>query len=142
MNFRPRPRDEVTLDLTPLIDVVFLLLLFFMLTTTFVHAQRLKVDLPTAGQGQSSDDKQAWVIEIDASGRYSLNGELVPADQLTARLKAAPERQNDTSILIRADGKASHQAVVHALDAARAAGLVHVGLATESSPAASSPGRK
>ncbi|MFZ5536154.1 MAG: ExbD/TolR family protein [Pseudomonadota bacterium] len=137
MNFRPRQRDEVGLDLTPLIDVVFLLLLFFMLTTTFVEATRLKVDLPEAGQGAAAEHKdEPWVIEIDAAGHYALNGEVVEADQLAARLRAVPGRSEDTQVLIRADGRATHQAVVRALDAARAAGLVHVGLATEPAPAA------
>jgi len=84
--------------------------------------------------------KASWTIEIDASGRYSLNGDLVSSDQLTARLESIPEPHADASVLIRADGKATHQSVVHALDAARAAGLVHVGLATESNP--SSTGRR
>lgn len=137
MNFRPRQRDEVGLDFTPLIDVVFLLLLFFMLTTTFVEATRLKVDLPEAGHGAAAERKdEPWVIEIDAAGQYAVNGEEVEAEQLVARLRAVPGRSKDTQVLIRADGRATHQAVVRALDAARAAGLVHVGLATEPAPAA------
>lgn len=136
MNFRSRPRDEVTLDLTSLIDVVFLLLLFFMLTTTFVHANRLKLDLPEAGQGQAAQDREPWVIEVDAMGRYALNGDDVSADQLAARLKSMPGNLADANLLIRADGKASHQSVIHALDAARAAGIVHVGLATEAAAGA------
>ncbi|HET19637.1 MAG TPA: biopolymer transporter ExbD [Chromatiales bacterium] len=136
MNFRPRQRDEVGLDLTPLIDVVFLLLLFFMLTTTFVEATRLKIDLPEAGQGAEAERKDDhWTIEIDAQGRYALNGETVVAEQLSERLRAIPGRTEETSVLVRADGQASHQAVVRALDAARSAGIVRVGLATESAPA-------
>lgn len=136
MNFRPRQRDEVGLDLTPLIDVVFLLLLFFMLTTTFVEATRLKIDLPEAGQGAEAERKDDhWVIEIDAQGRYALNGEAVQAEQLSERLRAIPGRTEETSVLVRADGQASHQSVVRALDAARSAGLVRVGLATETAPA-------
>lgn len=137
MNFRPRQRDEVGLDLTPLIDVVFLLLLFFMLTTTFVEATRLKVDLPKVEEGDAAERKdEPWVIEIDAAGHYALNGEVVEADQLAARLRAEPGRSEDTPILIRADGQTTHQAVVRALDAARAAGLTHIGLATEPAPVA------
>lgn len=131
MNFRPRQRDEVGLDLTPLIDVVFLLLLFFMLTTTFVESTRLKIDLPEAGEGAQAERKDVpWVIEIDAQGRYALNGEVVGVEQLAARLRAIPGRTEETSVLVRADGKATHQAVVRALDAARSAGLVRIGLAT------------
>ncbi|MEW6445959.1 MAG: ExbD/TolR family protein [Pseudomonadota bacterium] len=134
MNFRRGGRDEISLDLTPLIDVVFLLLLFFMLTTTFVHAQRLKVDLPQAGQSEASEEKDPWVIEIDARGQYAINGDAVSAAMLAERLRAIPESHAETRVLIRADGQASHQSVVHALDAARAAGLVHIGLATEQPP--------
>ena len=133
MNFKGHGRrDEVSLDMTPLIDVVFLLLIFFMLTASFTQAQRLKVELPKAEQGEAvKDPAKDWVIEIDAQGNYALNGEALAGDQLTLRLRELPERTDDTVILIRADAKTEHQAVVQALDAARAAGLLHIGLATE-----------
>ena len=133
MNFKGRGRrDEVSLDMTPLIDVVFLLLIFFMLTASFTQAQRLKVELPKAEQGEAvKDPAKDWVIEIDAQGNYALNGEAMAGDQLILRLRELPERTDDTVILIRADAKTEHQAVVQALDAARAAGLLHIGLATE-----------
>ena len=133
MNFKGHGRqDEVSLDMTPLIDVVFLLLIFFMLTASFTQAQRLKVELPKAEQGEAiKDPAKNWVIEIDAEGNYALNGEALAGDQLILRLRELPERTDDTVILIRADAKTEHQAVVQALDAARAAGLLHIGLATE-----------
>ena len=133
MNFKGHGRrDEVSLDMTPLIDVVFLLLIFFMLTASFTQAQRLKVELPKAEQGEAvKDPAKDWVIEIDAQGNYALNGEALAGDQLILRLRELPERTDDTVILIRADAKTEHQAVVQALDAARAAGLLHIGLATE-----------
>ncbi|MGD9889181.1 MAG: ExbD/TolR family protein [Halothiobacillaceae bacterium] len=133
MNFKGHGRrDEVSLDMTPLIDVVFLLLIFFMLTASFTQAQRLQVELPKAEQGEAiKDPAKNWVIEIDAEGNYALNGEALAGDQLTLRLRELPERTDDTVILIRADAKTEHQAVVQALDAARAAGLLHIGLATE-----------
>ena len=133
MNFKGHGRrDEVSLDMTPLIDVVFLLLIFFMLTASFTQAQRLKVELPKAEQGEAvKDPAKDWVIEIDAQGNYALNGEAMAGDQLILRLRELPERTDDTVILIRADAKTEHQAVVQALDAARAAGLLHIGLATE-----------
>jgi biopolymer transport protein ExbD len=134
MNFKGRERDEVSLDMTPLIDVVFLLLIFFMLTASFTQAQRLKVDLPQAEQGESTQDQSKdWVIEIDAQGRYALNGEALAAEDLTARLQALPDRTENTVVLIRADAHTEHQAVVRALDAARAAALLHIGLATDAS---------
>ena len=133
MNFKGHGRrDEVSLDMTPLIDVVFLLLIFFMLTASFTQAQRLKVELPKAEQGEAvKDPAKDWVIEIDAQGNYALNGEAMAGDQLILHLLELPERTDDTVILIRADAKTEHQAVVQALDAARAAGLLHIGLATE-----------
>lgn len=130
MNFRPRPRDEIGLDLTSLIDVVFLLLLFFMLTTTFVETGRLKVDLPEAGEAAAEGRQEQRVIEIDAQGRYALDGEEVHIDQLAARLRPSAGGDGEGSVLVRADGRASHQDVVRALDAARAAGIRHVGIAT------------
>lgn len=131
MNFRSRRGDEVHPDLTPLIDVVFLLLLFFMLTTTFVHSNRLKLDLPEAASGESVREREPWVIEVDAQGRYALNGDVVDAAMLAARLKAMPEDASAAGLLVRADGQASHQAVVRVLDAARAAGITRIGIATE-----------
>jgi len=135
MNFKGHQRrDEVSLDMTPLIDVVFLLLIFFMLTASFTQAQRLKVDLPKAEHGESSQDQsKEWVIEIDAQGNVALNGEALAGEQLTVRLRELPDRKDDTAIQIRADAKTEHQAVVKALDAARAAGLTHIGLATDAS---------
>ena len=132
MNFKGRERDDVSLDMTPLIDVVFLLLIFFMLTASFTQAQRLKVELPKAEQGENAQDQnKEWVIEIDAQGNYALNGEALAGEQLTVRLRELPDRSEDTVIQIRADAKSEHQAVVRALDAARAAGLTHIGLATD-----------
>lgn len=137
MNFKGSSRrDEVSLDMTPLIDVVFLLLIFFMLTASFTQAQRLKVELPKAEQGETADPSKDWVIEIDAQGHYALNGEALAGDQLVERLRELPERSEDTVIQIRADAKTQHQAVIHALDAARSAGLKHIGLATETPDAA------
>jgi len=135
MNFKGHQRrDEVSLDMTPLIDVVFLLLIFFMLTASFTQAQRLKVDLPKAEQGESSQDQNKdWTIEIDAQGNYALNGEALAPEQLESRLRELPERAEETVVLIRADAKAEHQAVVQALNAAKAAGLLHIGLATDPS---------
>jgi len=135
MNFKGHQRrDEVSLDMTPLIDVVFLLLIFFMLTASFTQAQRLKVELPKAEQGESAaDQNKEWVIEIDAQGNVALNGEALAGEQLTVRLRELPDRNEDTVIQIRADAHTEHQAVVKALDAARAAGLTHIGLATDAS---------
>lgn len=133
MNFKGHQRhDEVSLDMTPLIDVVFLLLIFFMLTASFTQAQRLKVELPKAEQGESSPDQSKdWTIEIDETEHYALNGEALSLEQLELRLRELPGRNDDTVVLIRAHAKAEHQAVVRALDAAKAAGLLHIGLATE-----------
>ena len=132
MNFRGRDRDEVSLDMTPLIDVVFLLLIFFMLTASFTQAQRLKVELPKAEQGESAQDQRKdWKIEIDAQGNYALNGEALAPELLATRLRELPGRTDDTVVLVRAHAKSEHQAVVRALDAAKAAGLLHIGLATK-----------
>ncbi|MDD2893159.1 MAG: biopolymer transporter ExbD [Halothiobacillaceae bacterium] len=135
MNFKGHGRrDEVSLDMTPLIDVVFLLLIFFMLTASFTQAQRLKVELPKAEQGESSQDQSKdWTIEIDAQGNYALNGEALAPEQLESRLHELPGRTEETVILIRADARTEHQAVVQALNAAKAAGLLHIGLATDPS---------
>ncbi|HHO81651.1 MAG TPA: biopolymer transporter ExbD, partial [Halothiobacillus sp.] len=74
MNFRPRAREELDLNLIPLIDVVFMLLIFFMLTTTFVRDTALKVDLPLAKSGQVEQAQQVNMLEISRDGVYALNG--------------------------------------------------------------------
>ncbi len=134
MNFRPRRREEPDLNMTSLIDVVLLLLIFFMLSTRFVDEGRLQVRLPEASvEPDLSTLEDAVVLEIAASGVYRLNGrDLVDAEPetLTAALEEATGGNRASPITLRADARASHQSVVTAMDVAGKAGFRQVNLAT------------
>ena len=133
MNFRRQRREEVNVNLTPLIDVVFLLLIFFMVSTTFTRETQLSIDLPEAsGQPRETPDVQIEVL-IDEQGQYRVNGRGL-VDQRIRTLQAAIYKisAGDTTIpmIISADADATHQAVVRAMDAAGKMGFVHLSIAT------------
>ena len=127
MNIRPQRKDSPELNLTPLIDVVFLLLIFFMVSTTFDKESRIKVELPEAAtQDEKSDEDQVLDIVVDARGRYFVNQkEVVNSDIGTLKRaieKMAGER-TDLPVIITADAKATHQSVIKVMDAASQLGL-------------------
>jgi biopolymer transport protein ExbD len=131
---RHRRREEIHLNLTALIDVLFLLLMFFMATTTFTKNTRLSITLPEA-QGQPPlAEEDALSISISGQGGYAVNG--VPlanmqAETLKKALQlAAPAGNSDPHVTITADGAASHQAVVTALDVTGQLGFVNITIAT------------
>jgi len=134
VNFRPRRREEPDLNMTSLIDVVLLLLIFFMLSTRFIDEGRLQVRLPEASvEPDLSTLEDAVVLEIAASGVYRLNGrDLVDSEPttLTAALEEATGGDRASPITLRADARASHQSVVTAMDVAGRAGFRQVNLAT------------
>ena len=133
MNLRPTHSEEPRIDITPLIDVVFLLLIFFMVTTTFQQETRLKVDLPEAVSGAPSVRQERIVLEVSAEGGYRLQGESVAStrDALRAAL-AALGPAGDRPLVLQADGKAPHDAVVRAMDAARLSGFDKLSIAAQS----------
>jgi len=133
MKFRRRPRHEVGIDLTPLIDVVFLLLIFFMVSTTFIRETQLEVDLPEAtGEQQDREDKPIE-ITIAANGTYAVNDRTLVNNQLATLMRALEEvTHGDASrrLVITADANATHQSVVRAMDAAGQVGLIHLSITT------------
>lgn len=133
MKFRRHTRAEVGINLTPLIDVVFLLLIFFMVSTTFTRETQLSIDLPEAqGQPRQTTEKSIEIL-IDESGTYRVNGEAL-VDNNVRTLKAAIYRfaAGDTTMpmSITADAQAAHQDVVKAMDAVGQMGYVHLTIAT------------
>jgi biopolymer transport protein ExbD len=133
VQFRRQPRETEGVNLTPLIDVVFLLLIFFMVSTTFTKETHLSVDLPEA-EGQASTERAEQVeILISAEGDYSVNGKSLVNNRLTT-LKGALEEvaggDNQRPLVITADAKASHETVVRAMDAAGQLGFVHLSIST------------
>ena len=131
MKFRRKARENIDIGLAPLIDVVFILLLFFVVTTTFTRETQLKVDLPEAVSGtppQEAEKKRLEVV-IDAEGNYLLNEKaLIKNDLDTLMAALAKESAGDTSLplIISADGKTPHQAVITAMDAAGKLGFAHL----------------
>ena len=133
MNLKPERRDDVELNLTPLIDVVFLLLIFFMVSTTFEQQAKLKVQLPQASVAAQKQEEKTIVIGIDANGRYFVNDrQLVNTtrETLTAALKQVTEDRKDIPLILKADGQTPHQAVVTAMDVASKLGLSRLSIAT------------
>lgn len=135
MKFRRRQRDNVEIGLAPLIDVVFILLLFFVVTTTFTRETRLKVDLPEAASGAPMEETELRPLEVlvAADGGFSVNGQaLVKSDLNSLMTSLQRESEGDTSLplTISADGKSPHQAVVIAMDAAGKLGFSRLRIAT------------
>ena len=132
MKFGPRRRPEASIELTPLIDVVFLLLIFFMVSTSFVRETRMAVDLPEAA-GEARAAQSVPALLIDASGGYALDGRPLADGELATledALRPVAERSGAPRLLIAADAAAAHRTVVRAMDAARRAGIAHVDIAT------------
>ncbi len=133
MNIQPDNQEEPEINLTPLIDVVFLLLIFFMVSTTFEHQSRIQIELPEATAQPNKPEDESLEILIDAQGRYFLGDQQVVNTELKtlkgAIRKAVGEREA-MPVIIRADARTPHQAVVRALDATSQLGLVHISLAT------------
>ncbi len=133
MKFRRHSREEVGINLTPLIDVVFLLLIFFMVSTTFTRETQLSIDLPEAeGQPKQPPEKLIEIL-IDESGIYRVNGQTL-ADNQMRTLQAAIRRYSGGDMtlpmFIVADAQAAHEDVVKAMDAAGQMGYAHLNITT------------
>ncbi len=133
MKFRRQRTEDDGINLTPLIDVVFLLLIFFMVSTTFTKETHLTVDLPEAVGEQSSELPQQIEILINSDGSYSVNGQALVNNKV-ATLKSALEKtsegNNQLPLVITADAKTPHQAVVQAMDAAGQLGFARLSITT------------
>jgi biopolymer transport protein ExbD len=141
VKFRRKPRENVEINLASLIDVVFILLLFFVVTTTFTRETQLKVDLPEAVTGSPPEQTELKQLEIliAADGSYSLNAkQLLKSDlpSLMAALQKESEGDNSLPLIISADAKTQHQAVITAMDAAGKLGFAHLRMTTIEAQAA------
>ncbi len=133
MQFRRQRKEEDTVNLTPLIDVVFLLLIFFMVSTTFTRETHLTVDLPEAVGEPGAVSQQLLEVLISAQGHYAVNGQNLintQMDTLKSALDKASEGDRGRPLVITADANAPHQAVVRAMDAAGQLGFVHLSITT------------
>jgi biopolymer transport protein ExbD len=133
MNLRSAPKEPVDINLTPLIDVVFLLLIFFMVSTTFNRESELSIELPAASAEARERQPESIEVAIDAQGRYYVNGRPLLNTQSNTVLRAlesAAGENESPPIIISADAKTPHQAVVQIMDAARELGFVRLTFAT------------
>jgi biopolymer transport protein ExbD len=124
--------EEAALNLTPMIDVVFLLLIFFMVATSFLDPEReIDVDLPTADSaGAVERPPDEIVITVRADGAVLVQGEARDRDALLALLRTAAQHDPDTPVTIRGDRSARHEAVVGVMDACGTAGLYNLSVGT------------
>ena len=137
MNLRPVPKEPTDINLTPLIDVVFLLLIFFMVSTTFDRDSELSIELPAAAAEVQKRQPDAIEVAIDVQGRFYVNGRpLLNTQSKTLRqaLRNAAGASESPPIIISADANTPHQAVVQIMDAARQLGFVHLTFATRLVP--------
>ena len=133
MRFQRRNREEVSVNLTPLIDVVFLLLIFFMVSTSFTRETQIELELPKAA-GEPLEIKPEMVeISVDASGNFYVNQQPLINSQIETVQKAivaVSNGDNSLPLVISADAKAPYQAVITAMDAAGKEGFTNIQMAT------------
>ena len=136
MNFRPGNRDEPEINLIPFIDVLLVVLIFLMLSTTYSKFTQLQVNLPVAdAQAQQNSPKEV-IVSVSADGRYAINKDTLESgtvEALTRALAQAAQDSREIVIIISADAAATHQSVINVMDAARRAGLVRITFATQQS---------
>ena len=132
MNFRQLRRPEVSINLTPLIDVVFLLLIFFMISASFSEMTQLVVELPEA-EGVAEATDTALMLSIDATGSMTLNGEPVSSDpqRLSEAIRQHIRGNTDIPVTLSADAMTPHQYVITAMDVAAQLRLTRLTIATE-----------
>ena len=138
MNFRKNLSDEVEVNLTPLIDVVFLLLIFFMVTTTFDRDAKIKINLPTTTNATVEAQAEGLNVIVNNQGKYYINGSEVLNNKPETLFRAMTQAIEESGIaqpklVISADANANYQAVVTAMDIAGRLGLTDFSMATTQS---------
>jgi biopolymer transport protein ExbD len=135
MNFRAKRKyDEPDVNILPLIDVVFLLLIFFMVTTTFERESEISITLPEASQETVTPEPETIEIAIDKNGRIFINEQALPDSQFMTIRDNLAEHLRDVDqipVIINADAEATHQMVIRVMDAARQLGLRQITFATQ-----------
>jgi biopolymer transport protein ExbD len=134
MNFHHRRSEEPDINLIPFIDVLLVVLIFLMLTTTYSKYTELKITLPTAAAEQMKDRPKEILVVIAGDGRISIDRRPVDSPnvaRLAAELTAAAQGQLDRTVIISADASTPHQSVINAMDAARRAGLSQLTFAAQ-----------
>jgi biopolymer transport protein ExbD len=134
VNFKRQRKEELSLNLTPLIDIVFLLLIFFMVSTTFTKENHMSINLPEADGEVSDAPKKMVEVVIDRDGQYSINGKALISNKLIT-VKQAIEKvsEGDRSLpfIITADAATPHESVVRAMDAAGQLGFSRLSITSK-----------
>jgi len=131
MNLRPRQkRSDLIVDLTPMIDVVFLMLIFFMVSTSFTANNSIKLDLPQSKAQAANKEEKQVVISIKADGQLYVQDERVKDADLRRRILNISKGDPNMRVVIRADADARHKRLVYTLDTIRELGMGKVGIAT------------
>ncbi len=125
------PKERVVLDLTPLIDCIFQLLIFFLLTASFITTPNLNVELPKASAKAAASESRDAMVVITREGKLQFEKVDITPDQLMAKLKVLHKERPDARILIQADRKAYHGIVVKVMDIAKSIGFKRLGVAIQ-----------
>ena len=136
MNFRPGSRDEPEINLIPFIDILLVVLIFLMISTTYSKFTQLQVNLPVADANAQKNNPKEVVVSISADGRFAVNNELIESgtvEGITRVLAQAAQDSREVVIIISADAAATHQSVINVMEAARRAGLVRITFAPQQS---------
>jgi len=135
MQFRHGARDEPEINLIPFIDVLLVILIFLMLSTTYSKFTEMQLRLPTADVDSQRDYPKEVIVAVSADGRYSINKKPVAdrnVDTVAAALGSAATGGKDSVVVISADASSPHQAVITVMEAARRVGLVQITFAAQS----------
>ncbi len=136
MNFRTSSRDEPEINLIPFIDVLLVVLIFLMLSTTYSKFTEIQLKLPIADADVQRDYPKELRVTVASDGTFGVNGVAMPVrqtDALVLAMTQAAKAGKDTVVIISADANARHQAVVTVMEAARRGGFAHITFATQSS---------
>ena len=131
---RGQHREELEINLIPMIDVLLVLLIFLIVTTTFSRISELQINLPTAEANVPQDKPTQIVIGVDASGRYTVNNVIMTertVEAISLALRKAASGNKEPTIIINADANTTHQSVINVMEASRQAGYTHITFATQ-----------
>nr|WP_315225267.1 biopolymer transporter ExbD [uncultured Albidiferax sp.] len=137
MNFRHRSREEPEINLIPFIDVLLVVLIFLMLSTTYSKFTELQITLPVANTDAQRDYPKEIIVAVSSDGRYAINKGAVDGRSIEALSQAllnAAQGGKDMVVIISADASATHQSVITVMEAARRSGLNQITFATQSTP--------
>ena len=135
MNFqRGKRHEELEMNLVPLIDVLLVIIIFLVVSATFSRTSELQINLPTAEANSPQEKPLVITVDVDAGGRYQVNGaDVVGAnvDEIASALTKAVGSGKEPTIVINADAKTTHQSVINVMEAAREANYTHITFATQ-----------